>query len=77
MKNKQVTCFTNSEEDQVHLSAVMPFMLETRLKEHGAEFKAAANWQPNAVECDRVVTGQNPASASPMSKKIVEILSKK
>lgn len=74
VKNKKVTCFTNSEEHAIQLTGAMPFLLETKLKEHGAHFEAAENWHPNAIVCERVVTGQNPASASPMSKKIVDIL---
>lgn len=75
VKGKKVTCFTNSEEELVKLCEAMPFLLETRLKEHGAEFVAAADFQSNAVVCDRVVTGQNPASGTPMAQAIVKLLS--
>lgn len=59
----------------VQLCEVMPFLLETRLKEHGAKFDGAPDWQSNVVVCDRVVTGQNPASATPISQAIVKMLS--
>lgn len=49
LKGQTVTSFTNSEEDAVELSAAMPFMLETRLKELGASFTSAANFQPHVV----------------------------
>lgn len=75
VKGKKVTCFTNSEEEAIKLCEAMPFLLETRLREHGAEFSAAPDWQSNVVVCDRVVTGQNPASATPMSQAIVKLLS--
>ncbi|KXJ25183.1 glyoxalase 3 [Exaiptasia diaphana] len=76
VKGKKVTCFTNSEEDEMNLSQAMPFMLETRLKEHGAVFNAAPNWQANVEVCDRVITGQNPNSATPIAQAIVKELQK-
>lgn len=47
LKGQTVTSFSNSEEDAVSLSAVMPFMLETRLKDLGAKYSAADNFQPH------------------------------
>lgn len=76
VKNQKVTCFTNEEEEFVKLVDPMPFLLETRLKEHGAEFLTADLFQPNVVKSGRIVTGQNPASATPMCKEIVGMLKK-
>jgi putative intracellular protease/amidase len=76
VKNQKVTCFTNKEEAAVELVDAMPFLLETKLGEHGAEFVEAGLFQPNVVKSGRVVTGQNPASASPICKEIVEMLKK-
>ena len=74
VKGKKVTCFTDKEEEMMKLVKAMPFLLETKLKEHGAVFENADLWQP-CVSCDqRVVTGQNPASATPLAEKIVELL---
>ncbi len=42
----------------------MPFALETELTAKGATFRKAANWTRNVVVSDRLVTGQNPASAA-------------
>lgn len=47
VKGQTVTCFTNCEEDAVGLSGAMPFLLETRLREQGADFVAAENWACN------------------------------
>ncbi|PVD39505.1 hypothetical protein C0Q70_02139 [Pomacea canaliculata] len=60
LEGQTVTSFTNSEEDAVDLSKAMPFMLETRLKELGAKFKAADNFQKNVVVSGRIVTGTEP-----------------
>jgi putative intracellular protease/amidase len=74
IKNKKVTGFTNQEEDIVKLSKFMPFMLEDKLKERGATFDGAKPWQNHVVVDERVVTGQNPASASELGSKIVELI---
>ena len=47
VKGQTVTSFTNAEEDAVQLSSIMPFMLETKLKELGANFVGADNWAVN------------------------------
>lgn len=47
IKGKKVTSFTNEEEDGVQLTPVMPFPLETKLKELGGTFVAADMWKPN------------------------------
>lgn len=47
VKGQTVTSFTNAEEDAVGLSSQMPFMLETRLRELGANFAGAAEWACN------------------------------
>lgn len=74
VKDKEVTCFTNAEEEEMNLVKPMPFLLETRLREHGAKFCNSDNWQACVAASNRVVTGQNPASATPMAEKIVELL---
>jgi putative intracellular protease/amidase len=72
---KSVTSFTNAEEAAVNLTEAVPYLLETRLREVGASFVAADNWA-NHVESDtRVVTGQNPASATSTAEKSIEALS--
>jgi putative intracellular protease/amidase len=70
----RVTGFTNDEEDAAELTDVMPFLLETRLGERGAEFHSAANFQPNVVTSDRLVTGQNPASAAGVADAVVTMI---
>ena len=72
VKGHRVTCFTNEEEDLVKLSEAMPFMLETALVEHGAQFDAAPAFQEKVHVSDRIITGQNPASATPLAQRIVE-----
>ena len=72
VKGQKVTSFTNEEEDLVKLSEAMPFMLETALVEHGAHFDPAPPFQAKVQVSDRIITGQNPASATPLAQRIVE-----
>jgi putative intracellular protease/amidase len=74
VKGRRIAGFTNAEEDAVELSDAMPFLLETRLRELGAEFVAAPNFSANVVVDGRLVTGQNPASATKAAEAIVELL---
>jgi putative intracellular protease/amidase len=70
----EVNSFTNAEEDAVGLSNSVPFMLETKLRELGADFHSADNFQPFAVEDRNLITGQNPASAVLVANKVLEAL---
>ncbi len=74
VEGKRVASFTNKEEDAVKLTDVMPFLLESKLREQGAEFIHAPNFQTNVVVDGRLVTGQNPASAQKAAEAIVELL---
>ncbi len=71
---KKVTAFTNSEEHAVRLDGVMPFLLESRLRELGAEFVPAGDWQDNVVVDGKLVTGQNPQSSRSAAEAVIEVL---
>jgi putative intracellular protease/amidase len=77
IEGKSVTSFTNAEESAVKLTKTMPFPLESKLVERGATFNGAKMWQNNVVVSERIVTGQNPASASSVGKAVVKLLTKK
>lgn len=64
VEGRKLTAFTNAEEDAVELTKEMPFLLETKLKERGANFTPEANFAKNVIVDGRLVTGQNPASAT-------------
>ncbi len=71
---KKLTAFTDSEEETVGLTEVVPFLLERRLRELGGQFKGEADFQPHVVVDGRLVTGQNPASSSNAAARLVEVL---
>ncbi|MHA3977537.1 type 1 glutamine amidotransferase domain-containing protein [Halovulum sp. GXIMD14794] len=74
VKGRKVAAFTDSEENAVGLADVVPFLLETRLRELGAEFDGVADWQPHAVADGKLVTGQNPASSGPAADLVLKAL---
>ncbi|MEO3976562.1 type 1 glutamine amidotransferase domain-containing protein [Streptomyces sp. CAU 1734] len=71
---KQVSSFTDEEEDAVGLTGVVPFLLESKLTERGAKFTRAPKFAAHAVADSRLVTGQNPASAARVAELVVEQL---
>lgn len=74
IKGKRVAGFSNSEEKAGQSTDAVPFMLEDMLKEKGATYVGSGDWQPFAVADGLLITGQNPASAEPVAKKIIEAL---
>ena len=71
---KDVAAFTNDEERAVGLAEVVPFLLADRLVERGAVHKPAPNWQKQVITSERLVTGQNPASAGGVAEGVVALL---
>ena len=71
---RQVTGFTNSEEEGVGLTHVVPFLLEDMLRQAGPRFVRGPDWQPHVVTDGRLVTGQNPASSEAAAHALLEIL---
>jgi putative intracellular protease/amidase len=71
---KTVAGFTNEEEAAVGLTDVVPFLLEKTLMERGATIEKAPNFQEKVVVSDRLITGQNPASAAGVGEQIVALL---
>ena len=74
VEGKRINSFTDAEEDAVGLSSVVPFQLESRLRELGAVFEGAPNWQAFAVRDGQFITGQNPQSSKLVAKHVVEAL---
>ncbi|WP_430436681.1 type 1 glutamine amidotransferase domain-containing protein [Oceanibaculum nanhaiense] len=63
VKGRRVNAFTDAEERKVELEDVVPFLLETKLRELGAEFENAGLFETHVVRDGNLITGQNPASA--------------
>ncbi len=70
---KKVTGFSITEEFDYAREDVS-FELENALTAHGAIYSSTTNWQPYTITDGRLVTGQNPASASGVAQRVITIL---
>jgi len=75
VKGKRVTGFTNSEEEEVQLTHVVPFLVEDELKRLGGHFEKKPNWQSFVVVDGRLITGQNPESSIAVAQTVLKSLS--
>ena len=76
VQDKKVTGFTNTEEEAVGLTKVVPFLVEDELKAKGGLFSKTEDWGVHVVTDGLLITGQNPASSGPAAKVLLETLSK-
>jgi putative intracellular protease/amidase len=74
VKGRSVTGFSNSEEDAVQLSEVVPFLLEDELKAKGANYSKDDDWLPYVITDGNLITGQNPASSELVAKAVLKII---
>jgi len=77
VKGKEVTGFSNTEEDAVQLSDVVPFLLEDELKNLGALYSKGADWGSFVKRDGRLITGQNPGSSEEAAKVLLTVLEEK
>jgi putative intracellular protease/amidase len=73
INGKNITAFSNAEEEN-YAQADVPFLLESALRERGANFHAGEVWHANSIADGQLVTGQNPASAQSVAEKMIDIL---
>jgi putative intracellular protease/amidase len=71
---KDLSAFTDEEERAVGLDQVVPFLLASTLAARGAHHHAAENWRSKVVVDGRLVTGQNPQSASGVGEAIRDLV---
>jgi putative intracellular protease/amidase len=74
---KNVTGFTDGEEEEVGLSKVVPFLVEDELMRLGAVFSKVKNWGVHTIADGQLITGQNPASSGPAARVLIEKLNHK
>lgn len=74
VSGKKITGFSNSEEEAVGLTSVVPFLLEDMVQENGGIYSKGEDWG-SYVEVDgKVVTGQNPASSEAAAKELIKLI---
>ena len=71
VQGKTVTGFTNTEEEAVGLTGIVPFLVEDMLKKNGGKYSKQADWQPHVVSDGLLITGQNPASSERAAKALL------
>lgn len=74
VEGKSVTGFSNSEEDGVGLTDIVPFLVEDMLKEKGGQYSKAEDWQVYVQEDGLLITGQNPASSAATAEALLKLL---
>lgn len=74
IKDKAVTGFTNSEEEAVQLTEIVPFLLEDELIKRGGKYQKVADWSAFAIQDGLIITGQNPASSALAATKLLAAL---
>ncbi len=77
VKGKNVTGFTNTEEEAVQLTNVVPYLLEDELKNKGGHYSKSSDWASYVVKDGMLITGQNPASSEEAAKELIALLEKK
>jgi len=73
-KSRALTAITNAEDEMGGFDKLVPMLPETALKAAGATFSAAEPFQAHVIQDDRLVTGQNPASAGPLAARMLQAL---
>jgi putative intracellular protease/amidase len=77
VKGKAVTGFSNTEEEAVKLTKVVPFLLEDELTKHGAHYSKGDDWESYVKQDGLLITGQNPGSSEAVAKLILETIRRK
>jgi putative intracellular protease/amidase len=72
IKDKKVTGFSNEEEKLAQLDKHVPYLTESEMVARGADYQRADKpWAAFAVEDNRVITGQNPASGAAVADLLI------
>lgn len=74
VKAKRVTGFSDSEEDAVQLSKIVPFLVEDELKRLGGVYSKGADWSSFVLTDGNLITGQNPTSSAEAARQELKIL---
>ena len=74
VQGKKVTGFTNSEEDAVQLTKIVPFLVEDMLKANGGVYSKGPDWAPYVLTDGTLITGQNPASSERGAHALLKLL---
>ena len=74
VKGRKVAGFTNSEEEAVGLTDIVPFLVEDMLKANGGDYSRGTDWSSHVVTDGKLVTGQNPQSSEEAARALLALL---
>jgi putative intracellular protease/amidase len=74
IKGKELTSFSNIEEEAVQLTKVVPFLLEDELKKNGAVYSKGEDWASYVKQDGLLITGQNPGSSEAVANLLLKTL---
>ncbi|WP_295239810.1 type 1 glutamine amidotransferase domain-containing protein [uncultured Brevundimonas sp.] len=74
VNGRKVTGFTNSEEEAVGLTDVVPFLVENVLTANGGDYSKGPDWSSYVLTDGRLVTGQNPGSSHAAAEALLKLL---
>lgn len=73
-KNKHVTSITNKEEEILKMKEFMPFLLQSKIVDLGADFVEEKPWSEHVEICGNIITGQNNKSALLLAESVISII---
>lgn len=76
VKGKEVTGFSNTEEEAVQLTEVVPFLLEDEFKKLGGNYTKGPDWGSYVKKDGLLITGQNPGSSEEAAHLLLATLKK-
>lgn len=74
VEGRKVTGFTNTEEEAVGLTHVVPFLVEDELIAKGGIYSKGADWGSYVVTDGLLITGQNPGSSAAAAAQLLKQL---
>ncbi|SNS56228.1 Putative intracellular protease/amidase [Noviherbaspirillum humi] len=74
VEGKRLTAFSNTEEEAVQLTKVVPYLLEDELRNNGALYEKGPDWGVYVVTDGNLITGQNPASSEAAARELLKVL---
>ena len=74
VKGREVTGFTNAEEEAVGLTRIVPLLVEDTMVARGGKYSKADDWQPHTRQDGNLITGQNPASSAAVAELVLAAL---
>jgi len=77
VKGKEVTSFSDTEEEAVGLTKIVPFLLESELQKLGAKYSKGDNWSSFVKKDGLLITGQNPASSAEAARLLLSSINEK